>query len=295
MSDVFLVGVDGGGTSCRVRVRHADGTLVGEAEGGTANVFAGVEAAAEMIVQTTRRALGADGHGARSLARCYAGLGLAGANVPSVAEALRASRLPFAAFGLESDAVTACRGAFAGADGAIAILGTGSAYAVRSGETVTLLGGWGMTVSDQGSGADLGRRALAAALLALDGVLARDGLCGAVLDEFANSAPAIAEFAKAALPRDFGRLAPLVWDHADAGDAVADRLIADSLAVIEPMLRRTLELGAPSFALLGGLAPRYRPRLCADLAGRLVEPSGDAMEGGIDLARAVLASEENRP
>ena len=97
--------------------------------------------AAAVIVATTERVFRENGLADMPLSRCHAGLGLAGANVPSVAEAFRAKGLPFAAYGLETDAVTACRGAFAGGDGAIAILGTGSAYAVRSNGAVTLLGG----------------------------------------------------------------------------------------------------------------------------------------------------------
>jgi glucosamine kinase len=295
MSDVLLVGVDGGGTNCRVRIRRADGALVGEAEGGTANVFAGLDAALSTIVATTERGLAQGGFAAGDLQRCYAGQGLAGANVPSVAEALHARRLPFAAYGLETDAVTACRGAFAGKEGGIAILGTGTAYCVRARGALTLLGGWGMMVSDQGSGADLGRRALAAALLALDGAKPRTPFCDAVLARFGHAAEAVVEFVQTALPRDYGRLAPLVWDHAEAGDPAADRLVADALADIEPMLRRMIELGAPVLALLGGQAPRYRPRLAPDLAARLVEPAGDAMEGGIDLARSVWRARGGGP
>ncbi|WP_279482903.1 BadF/BadG/BcrA/BcrD ATPase family protein [Aureimonas sp. SK2] len=287
MSDELLVGVDGGGTNCRVRVRRLNGTLVGEAQGGTANVFAGLDAALATIVATTERALAEGGLGAGHLARCHVGLGLAGANVPSVAEALHARSLPFARFGLETDAVTACRGAFAGAEGGISILGTGTAYCVRAGGAFTLLGGWGMLVSDQGSGADLGRRALAASLFALDGAKPRTPFCDAVLQRFGFSAGAIAEFAGASLPRDFGSLAPLVWDHAEADDPTALQLIADAVADIEPMLRRMLALGAPKLCLLGGQAPRYRLHLAADLRALLVEPAGDAMEGGIDLARSV--------
>ncbi|MBB3937197.1 glucosamine kinase [Aureimonas phyllosphaerae] len=270
-----------------MRVRSLDGMLVGEAQGGTANVFAGLDAALATIVATTERALGAGGLGAVDLARCHVGLGLAGANVPAVAEALHARPLPFAAFGLETDAVTACRGAFAGGEGGIAILGTGTAYCVRARGAQTLLGGWGMLVSDQGSGADLGRRALAEALMALDGARPLTPFCAAVLDRFDGSAGAIVEFARTALPRDFGTLAPLVWDHAERGDPAAERLVAAALVDIEPMLRRMLELGSPALALLGGQAPRYRPRLSPDLAALVVEPAGDAMEGGIDLAREV--------
>lgn len=287
MADGLLVGVDGGGTNCRVRVRDLDGTLVGEAQGGTANVFAGLDAALATIVATTELALERGGLGTADLARCHAGLGLAGANVPSVAEAFHERRLPFAAVGLETDAVTACRGAFAGGEGGIAILGTGTAYCVRARGALRLLGGWGMLVSDQGSGADLGRRALAEALMALDGARPRTPFCAAVLERFDGSAGAIVEFARTALPRDFGTLAPLVWDHAERGDPTADRLVSTALIDIEPMLRRMLELGSPALALLGGQAPRYRPRLSPDLAALVVEPAGDAMEGGIDLAREV--------
>ncbi|WP_416357146.1 BadF/BadG/BcrA/BcrD ATPase family protein [Aureimonas phyllosphaerae] len=290
MADGLLVGVDGGGTNCRVRVRGLDGTLVGEAQGGTANVFAGLDAALATIVATTERALAAGGLGTADLARCHVGLGLAGANVPSVAEALHARPLPFAAFGLETDAVTACRGAFAGGEGGIAILGTGTAYCVRARGALRLLGGWGMLVSDQGSGADLGRRALAEALMALDGARPLTPFCDAILARFDGSAGAIVEFARTALPRDFGTLAPLVWDHAERGDPAAERLVAAALVDIEPMLRRMVELGSRALALLGGQAPRYRPRLSPDLAALVVEPAGDAMEGGIDLAREVYST-----
>ncbi|MET0258317.1 MAG: BadF/BadG/BcrA/BcrD ATPase family protein, partial [Methylobacterium sp.] len=203
--------------------------------------------------------------------------------------------LPFAAHAVETDAVTACRGAFPGGEGAIGILGTGTAYCVTHGGETRLLGGWGMMVSDVGSGADLGRRALAVALLAHDGVLAREGLAAALLDAFGDEPSAIAEFAKTALPRDFGGFSPLVWHHAEAGDAVALALVDEGLRVIEPMLRRCLALGAPRLALLGGLAPRYQPRLVRDLAGLVVEPAGDAMEGALALARSLLPAVEARP
>ncbi|MBB4000064.1 BadF/BadG/BcrA/BcrD ATPase family protein [Aureimonas pseudogalii] len=288
MRDLLLIGVDGGGTGCRARVRDQDGRLLGEVTGGATNVFTGVETALASILDTAIAALEAGGLGARDLARCVTGLGLAGANVPSVAAALHAQPLPFAAHAVETDAATACCGAFPEGEGAVAILGTGTAYALTHGGETRLLGGWGMMVSDVGSGADLGRRALAAALLAHDGVLAREGLPAALLAAFGDEPSAIAEFAKTALPRDFGGFSPLVWHHAEAGDAVALALVEEGLGVIEPMLRRCLALGVPRLALLGGLAPRYRPRIAADLAALVVQPAGDAMEGALALARSLL-------
>lgn len=284
----ILLGIDGGGTRCRVRARHGDGTPIGEASGGTANIFAGVDAALANIVAVSVAALAEGGLAPEDLARCHAGLGLAGANVVSFAAELSARPMPFAAHALETDAVVACRGAHAGRDGAIGILGTGSAYVSRTGDAFTLLGGWGIAVSDQGSGADIGRSALSHALLALDGVVEETPLCRAVLDEFRRDPGALAEFAVAALPRDFGRFAPLVWDRFDAGDVVAAGIVGHGVAAIEPMLRRLVALGAPAIALLGGLAARYRPLLSEDIQARLVRPEGDAMDGALDLAATLV-------
>lgn len=288
MRGAILLGVDGGGTQCRVRARYADGTLIGEASGGTANIFAGVDAALANIISVSTMALEAGGLSAGDLAMSHAGLGLAGANVSSFAAELAARPMPFASYALETDAVVACRGAHGGHDGAIAILGTGSAYVVRRGPSFTLLGGWGMAVSDQGSGAHLGRSALSFALLALDGVVEETALCHDILARFDRDPSALAEFAGAALPRDFGRFAPLVWERFDAGDAIALRIVGQGVASVEPMLRRLLHLGAPAIALLGGLAARYQPLFSADIRGHIVSPVGDAMDGALDLAATLL-------
>ncbi|QOG05358.1 N-acetylglucosamine kinase [Aureimonas sp. OT7] len=288
MRGAILLGVDGGGTRCRVRARYADGTPIGEASGGTANIFAGVDAALANIIAVSTAALEGGGLSASDLALSHAGLGLAGANVSSFAADLAARPMPFASYALETDAVVACRGAHGGHDGAIAILGTGSAYVLRRGSAFTLLGGWGIAVSDQGSGADLGRSALSFALLALDGVVEETALCHDILSQFDRDPGALAEFARDALPRDFGRFAPLVWERFDAGDAIALRIVGQGVASVEPMLRRLMQLGAPAIALLGGLAARYRPLFPADIQGHVVSPVGDAMDGALDLAETLL-------
>ena len=94
------------------------------------------------------------------MARARAGLGLAGANLPSLAEAIRKIPLGFASVVVASDAVAACLGAHGGRDGAVLILGTGSqGLAILSGHATTI-GGWGFALSDDASGATLGRSAV---------------------------------------------------------------------------------------------------------------------------------------
>src|SRR5690606_16516672 len=49
-ADTFLLGVDGGGTQCRLRLRSGDGTLVGEANGGPSNIRFDPETVARSIL-----------------------------------------------------------------------------------------------------------------------------------------------------------------------------------------------------------------------------------------------------
>ena len=56
----------------------------------------------------------------------------------------------------------ALEGAIGDGDGAMAILGTGTAYMVRRNGEARPIGGWGFQVGDQGSGARIGRDLLEA-------------------------------------------------------------------------------------------------------------------------------------
>lgn len=277
----IFVGVDGGGTGCRARAVDADGRPLGSATAGPANIYSDLSAAVRNVHAAVAGAVGG-----ADLARCVVGLGLAGANVPAAAAAFLAVPHPFAAQALEADFRTACRGAHGDGDGGVAIVGTGTAYVARVAGRFTEFGGWGFAVSDQGSAGHLGRAALAAALLAHDGLAPASDLTAALIAEFGGPA-ALADFARHATPADFGRFAKPVMDAADAGDPVAETLVADALAVIEPALARLLALGAPRIVLAGGLAPRYRPRLAAHLVARLAEPQGDALDGALLLARSL--------
>ena len=76
MAASYYLGVDGGASRCRVRIRDGAGAIVGEAVGGNANVFQDPDAGIATIVDTARQA--ALSLPAGSLAMTTAGLGLAG-------------------------------------------------------------------------------------------------------------------------------------------------------------------------------------------------------------------------
>ena len=82
-------------------------------------------------------------------------LGLAGANLGDVAQRLKRS-LPFTHSYVTDDRETTLRGALAGPDGCLAAVGTGLFFCGQSAGVIQSIGGWGFTVSDDGSGARLG-------------------------------------------------------------------------------------------------------------------------------------------
>ncbi|MET4633931.1 BadF/BadG/BcrA/BcrD ATPase family protein [Kaistia defluvii] len=285
---MILVGVDGGGTRCRARARWPDGTPIGECVTGTANILAGVETARDNIVAAVEGALVAGGLSGADLGRCLVGLGLAGANIPDLSERFLASDLPFARTALEMDAWIACRGAHPDGNGAIAILGTGTAYVVQTGGVFVTVGGWGFQLGDQGSGAWLGHMAMRQAVLAHDSLVPSTALTDTLLAQFDGKPDRMVTFCKTALPRDYGTFAPLVFERAAAGDAIASALLAEATRDIEVALNRLVELGAARISLLGGLAPLYAERLSPGIAVHVAPPVGDALDGALILAATLL-------
>lgn len=285
----FVLGIDGGGTSCRAALARADGVVLGRAKAGAANIRTDLTGARTSIVEAARRAFAEAGQDPDLVSRTPAVLGLAGANVGTYRQQLQAI-LPFSRSRVETDAEIALEGAVGAGDGAMAILGTGSAYMVRKGGKSRAIGGWGFQVGDQGSGARVGRDLLEQTLLAYDGIREGSSLTREMLAVFRDRPEDVVEFTTNAKPGDFGGFAPKVFDHAQKGDAVAvwivDRAVADVEAALGAL---DLSDDAP-LCLLGGLAPLYAPRLSERFRGLLREPLGDALSGAVRMAARAFAA-----
>lgn len=268
------LGIDGGGTGCRAAVADASGRTLGRGEGGPANIATDPEGAAANILAAAALAL--DGVGTPS--EVHAGLGLAGANLPSAVEALRA-RLPFARARIATDAVTAAKGALGEADGIVAALGTGSVFAVQRGGVIRQFGGRGFVLGDEGSGAVLGRSLIARALRADDGFEVMTPLLQALLDEH-GGAEGLLAFGLGAGPADFAALAPRVTS---ADDPSARAILSAALDEVAAMVERLQDGGRLPVVFLGGLGPVYAARL----AGRfdVVAARGTGVDGALRLAR----------
>ncbi|WP_292585047.1 BadF/BadG/BcrA/BcrD ATPase family protein, partial [Mesorhizobium sp.] len=216
-------------------------------------------------------------------------LGLAGANVGTYRQQLEAI-LPFSASRVETDAEIALEGAVGPSDGAMAILGTGTAYMARKAGKSRAIGGWGFQVGDQGSGARIGRDLLEQSLLAYDGIRPASPLTEAMLAVFRNNPEDVVEFTTNAKPGDFGGFAPKVFDHAAKGDLVANWILDKAVADVEASLGALDLADDTPLCLLGGLAPLYAPRLSARYQTLLKPALDDALGGAVQMAVRIFAS-----
>jgi glucosamine kinase len=282
--DLYL-GIDAGGTHTRARLVAADGRILGAGEAGPANTPAGLEEALTAIREAWSQALADAGLGEAGLPSIRAGLGLAGLNRRGVLPGLKEHDFPFRSIRFASDAAIAQLGAYAGGDGAIVIVGTGSVGFGRVGDQVFTIGGYGFPVSDEGSGAELGLRAIRRALWARDGRISHSDLTHELLAAFHGSAGEIVDFTGRARPADYATFAPLVIDYAAKGDPVAELIVQESAARLNLLIRALLDRGAPHCCLMGGVAGRIREWLAPSIRARLTEPLGDALDGAILLAQ----------
>jgi len=284
----LLIGIDGGATRCLARIRDTDGNLLGEGEGGPANIHSDFSIAKESIRPATKSALAAAGLDESSLKRTHAGLGLAGAGVRTASDRLLAELTSFASIQLETDAYVAWLGAHQGADGGIAILGTGSCgLAVIKGRRIAVAG-WGPDVSDEAGGQRMGREALRRTLWAYDGRAERCGLTAAILTRFDADPTKIVTFAAKASSADYARFAPLIFKYAAEQDPLAIALVNEAANAAANIIDALRAAGAPTVSLIGGLADPLSTWLPRRLFDLITLPQSDPADGAILMARLAL-------
>ena len=285
----YFLGIDGGGTNCRARVRDADGRLIGEATGGPSNIATDPVEAIANIARVSEAAFLKGGLPASRIAQGSACFGLAGANMAGASERVLSHNWPFQRLRLEHDGIIACVGAHAGEDGAIASIGTGAVYVVSVGGRLQTFGGWGFMLSDQGSGADLGRETLRRSLYARDGLIESSPFTDAVWARFDGSVEKLQHFVEGAKPRDYGALAPLLFEHAEQGDPIARFIIERGQTGVTLALDHIVKLGVVRICLLGSIGKAYRPYLPERFAPYLTAPRHDPLDGAILLAGGRVA------
>lgn len=286
LQEPLYLGIDGGGSKCRVVIVNADNQLLGEGLGGPANPLRGMKVATDSILTATQQALTAAGMTFNDMSRLIAGAGLAGVNMPHYFQLFSEWKHPFAAFHLTTDLHIACIGAHDGGDGAVIIAGTGSCGLADVKGTVLDIGGHGFPYGDNGSGAWFGMQLLHHVLLNKDG-LAPDTLLTHLLcaEIGVHNTLDIVSYFMHATPTTYAKFAPMVFTAAEQGDAVALGIVTQGAAFINQIALKLFELSPPRFSMIGGLAYKLVPYLDKNVQQALTPALAAPEFGAVWFAR----------
>lgn len=300
------IGVDGGASGSRCVVLDGEGSALARLQGPPAAVdpetperAAGVvrslvqRAAKEAGIQLPVEALGAGlaGAGTRELRQAVvraleaADPGGGRPEAGALAERIR----------VVTDAEAARYDVFGMDPGVVVLAGTGAVTLGigPSGERARS-DGWGPEAGDEGSGLDLARKGLRAALRAHDGRGPATRLTALLTKEASvGDASALARWSASADRRSLAALAPAVIRAAERGDPPARSVVADGAAGLGAAVRAVHGQlapwpGAAPVATGGGLlypGSSYRDALVRSLAGHSIEFVSDRLDAARGAAR----------
>jgi glucosamine kinase len=287
----LTIGVDGGATRSRARLRDAQGQALSEASGAAANIHVDFPAAIAVMRGLIDELLAKAALPEPARRRIAVGFGLAGFSDASD-EARIVSAFPgFRLVRAANDSATACIGAHAGADGGLVNAGTGTVAIARVAGKETIIGGRGFALGDDGSGSHIGLDALRAAMRAHDGLGPASALTDDVLREFGGDPVAMIRWSRDAKPGDFGAFSPRVFIRAAARDPIALEIVGAAARAVEALTRGVIALGAERVALVGGAGEALRPYFEPDIAARFSPPVYDPTDGAILFVGGAVASQ----
>ncbi len=291
----FFIGIDGGATRCRARMRAASGRALAQETGPAANIYVDFDAGLSVMRELVASVIAKAGLGAANCGEMALGVGLAGLSSAEDAARVAAALPGWARVEVANDAVTACIGANGSGDGGLIIAGTGTAGIARIAGVAKIVGGRGFLLGDDGSGARIGADALRAALRAFDGLDPMSGLSRALLAKFDFDPLRMMKWAQSAKPGDYGAFAPRAFEAARAGEPGALEIVARAARAVVAIFRALEALGVERIAIVGGVAEPLRSHLPAEVEARLRTPKHDAVDGAILLVGGTLPAPGDPP
>jgi N-acetylglucosamine kinase-like BadF-type ATPase len=247
----YFLGFDGGGTKTDCYLLDADGNVLHHATAGPSNPLrAGYAKAWFTLSDAADFVLERQHLKASDIGGICAGIG--GAGRDSVARRIATfleRAFPEAAVLVTTDLAITLDAAVSGpqAEGVILVVGTGSAAFGRNAKGQTArAGGRGPWFSDEGSGFDIGRRALAAVVRADESRGPQTALSEKMLKWLGcNDWTRVLDWVIKNPDDVFPRVFPLVAELGDKGDAVAREILtaaAESLAELAASVIRKLDM-----------------------------------------------------
>lgn len=286
----YFVGVDAGGTKCRMVLGDAQAKPLAQAviDAPSNLQLRDGNAAYETITQLTQKLFQQADIDIKETQHAYACFGMAGGRLETARKAFAARQFPFAKVQVYDDIEIARAGAHEGAEGAVLIIGTGSAGLGIIDGVRHQVGGWGFHVGDSMAGATLGRELLRCALMAKEGLIEGSPLSEYVLKHFNDDLFEMMDWSfdgDAMRPADYGQFAPLVFEYEQLDDPLARKLVSFELEAIDLYVKWFMQRKAKSIAIVGGLGTYLLPRLQSLYGDIIVAPKASPLIGALIMAR----------
>jgi glucosamine kinase len=288
----YFRGVDGGGTNCRIRLADHDLNTLADANGGRSNLqIEDGDPAYKSISDGTREVFAKAGVDFSETANTHACFGMAGGRLPSARTAFAERDWPFAKVTVYDDIDIARAGAHGGEDGAVIIVGTGSAAMALVDGKRHQCGGWGFHIGDQMSGAILGRELVRRAVEATDGLVSGSPLTEATVQALGGSLDAVMDWSfKDRRPADYGALIPMLMEHYEQDDPVARELIDLEMDYIDNYVAWFKARGVTRMAAVGGFGTRLYPLMEQRYGDFVVRPRHEPLHGAVILAKQNMSA-----
>jgi N-acetylglucosamine kinase-like BadF-type ATPase len=295
----IYLGIDGGGTKTTCVVANENCVLGSATSGGSNLTRHGEVRVREALQMGVRDACTAARVDPRKIdGTC---VGLSGAGRPEVRDAVARMMADIVGGRVQvvSDLETTLEAAFGSGPGVITIAGTGSiAYGRDTQGRTARSGGWGLAISDEGSGQWIGRAAVGAVLGAKDAG-EEPRLLSPILEAWRLTIlDELVRHANASPPPDFSSLFPLVLEAANTGDDLAkivlDEAGGELASLAKNVMRRLFaEAADVPVAMAGGVfrqSERVRQvfynQVVAEFSNARVQSNVvEAVDGALALAR----------
>lgn len=266
----YLIGMDGGGTKTKCILTDLNLQPIYETIGGPSNFLViGTETVSETILNLINDCTSSQNILSDDIQAIV--LGTTGGGRRNDAELLekqifnqaKQNNITINKFRVESDARIALEGAFSGKPGSILIAGTGSIMFGKDEEgKIHRVGGFGRYIGDEGSGYRIGRKGLNAVARAYDGRAKYTKIADLLEQEFSISSAE--ELITEVYRNNFNiaSVAPLVFDAAESGDKIAQRILeneANELLLHISAMKEKLKVQILKVSLIGSLltTPNY--------------------------------------
>jgi len=284
----FLVGVDGGGTATRALVARRGEPVIGQGHAGPSALGQGIDAAWVQVQLAISNAFDSAGIAVPSWSRCALGAGLSGVSNRPWRDEFVAKNVGFAELVAETDSFTMLLGAHGGKPGAIVAAGTGSIGEVlnRDGSRFCV-GGWGFPVSDEGSGAWLGLRAVRLAQAAMDGRINIGALVHEVWAICGDDRDALQAWCDHAGQFEYAQVAPAVF-ATEGSDPAAANLLSRAVTSLDEIALALDPQGGLPLAVCGSVGRRLADRLSPAVRSRIVDAADGPAAGALTLIRGVV-------